>query len=77
MTLLELNSVLIDLLEEAGFGSELYLIKMKADALEVHFDHPGAVDYFRKEIESSSYAKDLIFDTYKDGVRHVAHIQMW
>lgn len=73
----ELKSFLIDLLEGAGFGSELYLIKMKAEAVEVHFDQPGAVDYFRKEIENSAYAKDLIFSTHKDGVRHVAHIQMW
>jgi hypothetical protein len=77
MNLYELKDTALDLLSSAGFCSELFYIKMKTDSVEVHFDHPGAVDYFRKEVESSIYAKDIIFGYRKEGVRHVAYLQYW
>jgi len=77
MNLYELKDIAWNLLSSAGFCSELFFIKIKTDAVEVHFDQPGAVDYFRKEVESSEYAKDIIFDYQKDGIRHVARLQLW
>jgi len=77
MNLHELKDVVLDLLESAGFGSELFLVKMKTDAVEVHFENPGAVDYFRNEVDSSEYAKDIIFVERKDGKRYIAYIQTW
>jgi hypothetical protein len=73
----ELKEYILFLLEEAGFSPELYILKIGVSSVEVHFDHPGAVDYFKGEVETCDRAEELIFDKRQSGKRYVAYIQMW
>ena len=65
------------LLGEAGFTPDLYIIRNHETAIAIHFDSEGAVHYFRKEVETSEWAEEIIFDYRKDGKRHVAYLQLW
>lgn len=73
----DLRTIILELLEDAGFSPELYLIKNEVDGLSVHFDDSGAVKYFRRELELSQWAKELILEERKDGKRYVAYLQTW
>ncbi len=65
------------ILEQAGFSTDLYIIKINDDNVEVMFDEKEAVDYFRGDFEYSSLNKDCIFEYKKDGKRHAAYIYPW
>ncbi len=73
----DLREYTLFLLEEAGFPPEQYIIKMGISSVEVHFDSPSAVEYFRGEVEMCDRADDLIFEHRTSGKRYVAYIQMW
>lgn len=77
MSDLKVSDYVVFLLEEAGFSPEQYIIKPGISSVEVHFDSAGAVEYFRKEVESCKKANSLIFEHRKFGKRHVAYIQIW
>lgn len=73
----ELREYVLFLLEEAGFPPEQYIVKTGISSVEVHFDSPGAVEYFRGEVESCDRAEHLIFEHRTSGKRYVAYIQIW
>ena len=73
----ELREYILFLLEEAGFPPEQYIVKTGISSVEVHFDMPEAVEYFRGEVDSCSRADELIFEHRTFGKRYVAYIQIW
>ena len=73
----DLSEYIICLLKEAGFTPDLYFLKIGVSSVEVHFDHPGAVDYFKNEIKNCDQTDKLIFEKRKARKRYIAYIQMW
>lgn len=73
----DLRDNMVWLLGEAGFTPDLYIVRNHETAISIHFDDEGAVKYFQKEVESSVWAEDVIFDCRRDGKRYVAYIQLW
>lgn len=73
----KLREYILSLLEQAGFPPEQYVIKAGVSSVEVHFDSPAAVEYFRGEVDNCEYADSLIFEYRKTGKRHIAYIQEW
>jgi hypothetical protein len=73
----ELRDNAICLLKEAGFDSDLYIIKMHESSVCIHFDDPGAVEYFKGEVENCEWAEEVIFESRREGKRYVAALQFW
>lgn len=73
----ELRDNAVILLKEAGFDHDLYFIKMRESSVCIHFDDPGAVEYFKREIETCEWGEEVIFESGKDGKRYVATLQFW
>ena len=77
MSLTSLRKELEDILTNAGFDPEQYYIKTNEGYISVHFDLKEAVEYFKGDFDSSSIAKDCIFEYKKDGKTHTACVYLW
>lgn len=74
----EIVLLVVEMLEEAGFASELYIIKSFGDSVTVHFDDREAVDYFVDDVEKySEHAQNFIIQKGRDGKRHTVTFQLW
>ena len=69
-----LKEAVEELLKNAGFPEEQYLIRVGGDYVSVMFDTKEAVDYFRGDFAYSSLSEDCVYEYKIDGKRHCAYI---
>ena len=72
-----LLDVVQDLLDDAGFTEELYVIKDKKEEVFVEFDEYEAVLYTLNISEEDKYKKHLVGHYEKAGKRHRIVFIIW
>lgn len=72
----DLYRLVIAMLNDYGFTSELYLISKQSDSVDVEFDDKEAVEYFRTQTEKE-YSTYMYVEYIRKGVRHVARVSSW
>jgi len=70
--------IVVEMLDEAGFPPDLYIIKSFGDSVTVHFDDRAAIDYFVDDVEKySEHAQHFVIQKGRDGKRHTVTFQLW
>jgi hypothetical protein len=74
----DIKNAVIQMVEDAGFTPELYIIKAQGDSVSVQFDDEEAVDYLMADVEKySDAAQNYILQKGREGKRHTLTFQLW